>query len=152
MTSGVADDDPAQDLAQVKAWFARLAEHVRAVDFAGARPIFADDLIAFGTFSDFVTGRDAVEAAQWRKVWPFITDFRWRLDGVRAVVAADRLSATGMAVFDSTGYRQDGAPYDRPGRATVVFRRPRIGADWVAQHTHMSLFRGVPDQSFGVKR
>ncbi|HEX3500555.1 MAG TPA: hypothetical protein VHT04_14650 [Stellaceae bacterium] len=27
--------------------------------------------------------------------------------------------------------------------------RARIGEDWVAQHTHFSLFRGVPGQSFG---
>jgi ketosteroid isomerase-like protein len=140
------------DVERVRAWFARLAEHVRAVDFAGARAIFAEDLIAFGTYSDFVTGREAVEATQWRKVWPFISDFRWRLGEAKALVAADRLSAVGMAVFDSTGYREDGSPYDRPGRATVAFRRPRIAADWVAQHTHMSLFRGVPDRSFGAKR
>jgi ketosteroid isomerase-like protein len=139
------------DIERVNAWFARLAEHVRAIDFVGARPLFAEDLVAFGTFSDFITGREAVEAAQWRKVWPFIRDFRWRLDGVRALVAADRLSAVGMAIFDSTGFREDGSPYPRPGRATVAFRRARIGDDWVAQHTHMSLFRGVPDRSFGAK-
>ena len=149
MPSGAPDSD---DIERVRAWFARLAEHVRVVDFASARPIFAEDLIAFGTFSDFVIGRDAVEAAQWRKVWPFIGDFRWRLDAVKAIVAGDRLSAVGMAIFDSTGYREDGSPYERPGRASVAFRRPRIGADWVAQHTHMSLFRGVPDRSFGAKR
>jgi len=139
-----------EDVARISAWFARLAEHVRAVDFAGARPIFAEDLIAFGTFRDFVTGRDAVEAAQWRKVWPSIDDFRWRLDGLKAIVSADRLTAVGMAVFDSTGYHRDGTEYARPGRATVAFVRPRLDADWLAQHTHMSLFRGVPDQSFGA--
>jgi hypothetical protein len=37
-----------EDVARIGAWFTRLAEHVRAVDFGGARPIFADDLIAFG--------------------------------------------------------------------------------------------------------
>jgi ketosteroid isomerase-like protein len=137
------------DLTRIRRWFERLAEHVRAVDFAGARPIFAEDMIAFGTFSDFVTGRDAVEAAQWRNVWPFIEGFRWQLDGVKAIVSPDRLTAIGMAVWDSTGYRQDGSAYDRPGRATVAFARQQPGQDWVAQHTHMSLFRGVPDRSFG---
>jgi ketosteroid isomerase-like protein len=138
-----------EDVAKIRAWFARLAEHVRAVDFAGAQPIFAPDLVAFGTYSDFVEGRDAVEAAQWRNVWPFISGFAWRLDGVKALIAADRLSAVGMAIFDSTGYREDGTEYDRSGRATVAFGRDRIGADWIARHTHMSLFRGVPDRSFG---
>ena len=141
----------ADDADRVRAWFARLAAHVRAVDFVGARPIFAEDMVAFGTFSDFVEGRDAVEAAQWRKVWPFITDFAWRLDDCRAIVASDRLSAVGLAIFDSTGYREDGTPYDRPGRTTVALARSRVGEDWVAVHTHMSLFRDVPSRSYGRK-
>jgi ketosteroid isomerase-like protein len=137
------------DIARIRAWFVRLSEHVRAKDFAGARPIFAEDMIAFGTFENFMTGREAAEAAQWRSVWPFISDFRWRLEDVRAIVSADRLSAVGMAVFDSTGYHADGSPYPRPGRATIAFSRPAIGEDWTADHTHMSLFRDVPTRSFG---
>ena len=72
------------DLARIRDWFRRLSEHVRAVDFAGARPIFAEDMIAFGTFENFITGRDAVEQAQWRNVWPVTTDFRWRVDVARS--------------------------------------------------------------------
>jgi len=140
----------AEDLGRVRRWFERLAEHVRAVDFAGARPIFASDMIAFGTFRDFVTGRDEAEAAQWRNVWPHVDAFRWRPD-VRAIVSRDRLSAVGMAIFDSTGYREDGTPYERPGRATVAFERVRPDEDWVAVHTHMSLFRDVPTRSFKSK-
>ncbi len=138
------------DEAAVKAWFQTLADHVQAVDFAGARPIFADDMIAFGTFTDFMTGRDAAERAQWRNVWPHIDAFRWRPD-MRVLVSPDRLQAVGMAVFDSTGYRQDGSAYDRPGRATVVFARPTPNAPFVAQHTHMSLFRDVPTRSYKDK-
>jgi len=141
-----ANDD---DLACIAAWFERLAECVRDIDFAGARPLFAKDMIAFGTFSDFVTERDAVEAAQWRKVWPFIAGFRWRPGSIRGIVSPDRLAATGMAVWDSSGFDQDGEDFERPGRATVALARRRIGEDWVAQHTHFSLFRGVPGQSFG---
>jgi ketosteroid isomerase-like protein len=139
------------DLARIANWFERLAEHVRDIDFAGARPLFAEDMIAFGTFSDFITERDAVEAAQWRNVWPFIAGFRWRPGSIRGIVSPDRLAATGMAVWDSSGFHQDGKEFERPGRATVALARRRIGEDWVAQHTHFSLFRGVPGQSFGRK-
>jgi len=138
------------DAARVRQWFERLAEHVRAVDFEGARPIFAADMIAFGTFTDFMTGRDQAEAVQWRNVWPHIDEFRWRPD-IRAIVSPDRLTAIGMGIFDSTGYAEDGKPYPRPGRATVVFGRPSTGSDWVALHTHMSLFRDVPTRSFKSK-
>ena len=44
------------DLAAVRTWFDTLARHCRAVDYEGARPIFAEDMIAFGTFTDFMHG------------------------------------------------------------------------------------------------
>ncbi len=138
------------DLAGVKRWFDTLAAHVRDVDFVGARPIFAPDMIAFGTFTDFMTGRDVAEQQQWRNVWHHIDEFRFRPD-IRAIVSPDRLMAVGMAIFDSTGYRQDGTPYDRPGRATVAFVRDSVGKPWLAQHTHLSLFRDVPTRSFKNK-
>jgi len=139
-----------EDAALVRRWFECLAEHVCAVDFAGARPLFAADMIAFGTFTDFIAGRDKAEAAQWRNVWPHIDAFRWRPD-IRAIVSPDRLTAIGMAIFDSTGYGEDGKPYERPGRATVVFARKNPDDAWVALHTHMSLFRDVPTRSFKGK-
>jgi ketosteroid isomerase-like protein len=108
-------------------------------------------MIAFGTFENFITGREAVERAQWRNVWPVTSAFRYRMDDIRAIVSPDRLFAIGIGVFDSTGYHEDGAPYQRPGRTTVALSRRRIGEDWVADHTHMSLFRDVPSRSFGKK-
>jgi ketosteroid isomerase-like protein len=140
----------ADDAAQVKAWFETLAAHVREVDFVGARPIFAPDMIAFGTFTDFMTGREVAEQQQWRNVWPHIDNFRWRPD-TRAIVSPDRLQAVGMGIFDSTGYQQDGTPYDRSGRATVVLVRDSVDKPFLAQHTHLSLFRDVPTRSYKSK-
>ena len=139
------------DVALVKKWFRRLSEQVQAVDFAGARQLFAEDMIAFGTFEDFVTGRDAVEQVQWRNVWPVTSGFHFRIDDIRAIVSPDRLTAIGMAVFQSTGYHEDGTPYARPGRTTVALSRRAVGEEWVADHTHMSLFRDVPTRSFGPR-
>ena len=82
-------------------------------------------------------------------MWPTIRNFRWRLDGVQAMVAGDRLSAVGLAIFDSDGFDPSGAKFDRRGRATVVLKRAAIGEAWLAIHTHMSLFRGTPDRSYG---
>jgi len=139
------------DLARVKAWFGRLSEHVRAVDYEGARLLFADGMIAFGTFENFITGRERVEKAQWRNVWGVTSGFRYRMDDIRAIVSADRLTAIGMGVFDSMGYHPDGSAYERPGRTTAAFSRPAVGDDWVADHTHMSLFRDVPSVSYGAE-
>lgn len=138
----------AADLDAVRRWFARLAECVRAVDYTAAFPLFAEGLVAFGTYDDFVAGREQVMEAQWKNVWPTIREFRWRLDEVTAIVSPDRLAAAGLAIFESDGFGRDGSRFDRPGRATVVLARAKVGDDWVALHTHMSLFRGTPDQSF----
>jgi ketosteroid isomerase-like protein len=137
------------DLAGVKQWFRRLYEHVQAVDYEGARRLFAEDMIAFGTFENFITGRDRVEQGQWRNVWGVTSGFHFRDEDIRAIVSADRLTAIGMGVFTSTGYHEDGTPYDRPGRTTVALSRLAIGDDWIADHTHMSLSRDVPTRSYG---
>ncbi len=139
-----------EDVAGVKRWFATLQGHVRDVDYIGARPIFAPDLIAFGTFTDFMIGQPEAEKAQWRSVWENIDGFTWRPD-IRVIVSPDRKQAVGMGIFDSTGYLQDGSEYHRPGRATVVFVRNDVSAAWLAQHTHLSLFRDVPTRSFKGK-
>jgi len=137
------------DLAAVRAWFDTLSKHCRAVDYAAARPIFAEDMIAFGTFTDFMIGRDLAEQKQWRNVWGTIRNFRYDLDKIEAIVSADRLMAIGMGVWQSDGYHPNGDRFDRPGRTTVTLGRRVVGDPFVATHTHMSLFRGTPDQSFG---
>src|SRR5260370_42689440 len=116
------------DLARIAAWFERLAAHVRDVDFTGARPLFAVDMIAFGTFSDFVTERDAVEAAQRRNVWPFIAGFRWRPGSIRGIVSPDRLAATGMAARGSTGLPPGGREVRRAGRGAGAAAPAPVGA------------------------
>ncbi len=99
---------PEEDVALVRRWFQRLQLHVQSVDFAGARPLFAEDLITFGSFNPFTIGRDANEEEQWRTVWGRIDRFRWRLDDLRTLLTQDRLMVVGMAVFDSTGYLEGG--------------------------------------------
>ena len=115
-----------EDLRAVKAWFRELAEHVQAIDFAAARHLFTEDFVAFGTFTDFMIGRDLAENNQWRNVWPTIDSFVWRLDDAKALVSPDRLFAVGLAVWDSTGYHPDGKPFDRKGRATVSLTRTKV--------------------------
>jgi len=140
----------ANDIGLVRRWFQRLELCVRSADYAGARPLFAQDVITFGTFATFTTGRDATETEQWRTVWSRIDGFRWQLDDLRTILSGDRRTAVGMAVFTSVGYTETGIPYDRPGRATAVLARDALTEDWTAQHLHVSLFRDVPTLSFGT--
>ena len=137
------------DLAAVRLWFDRLSAFCRAIDYEGAREIFAEDMIAFGTFTDFMKTRELAEQKQWRNVWGTIRNFRYDLDKVEAIVSGDRLMATGMAVWSSDGFHPNGDRFDRPGRTTVVLGRRKVGDPFVATHTHMSLFRGTPERSYG---
>jgi ketosteroid isomerase-like protein len=141
-----------EDLDLIRRWFRALQVCVQTVDFAGSRPLFTDEMITFGTFTAFTVGREATEQEQWRHVWGHIDRFRWHLDDLRTIISADRLTAVGMAVFESIGYTEDGKAFDRPGRATIVLGRQAVSEEWVAQHTHVSLFPGTPSRSFGTKQ
>jgi ketosteroid isomerase-like protein len=145
-TSARADDEQS-----VRDWIDAWGAEVAAVDLAAGRRRFADDVSAFGTHADVVVGRDALEAAQWSRIWPAIEDFAFLTDQLQAIVSPDRLQAVAVVGWTSRGVAQDGSRFDRPGRATVVLRRDRVGEPWVGVHTHFSLGRGVPQSTFGQR-
>jgi ketosteroid isomerase-like protein len=126
-------------------WLDTFAGYVRDVDYASARPLFHPDLLAFGTHNDVISGLDQWVATQWDNVWPRTTDFRFVIEQTSVLASPDRMMATVIAPWTSTGYHVDGTPFARPGRATLVFSRTAEG--WLCIHSHMSLNRGVPQQS-----
>ena len=67
--------------AATKAWFLAWLEtfsaHVRAVDYASARPLFHPDILAFGTHRDVLPSLEAWVNTQWDNVWPKTDDFRF---------------------------------------------------------------------------
>lgn len=138
-----------QDRAGVKAWFDTWGTQVAACDFTAARALFDDHVVGFGTWADMLEGLDALEARQWRNIWPTIRDFRHHTEDLVARISPDRLMAVGLVVWTSTGFGQDGEAYERPGRTTAVLTRPTTTQPWRCVHTHVSLYRGVPQRSFG---
>jgi len=60
------------------------------------RHLFAEDFVAFGTFTDLGIGRVLAETNQWRNVWPTIDGFIWRLDDARALISPDRSFAAAL--------------------------------------------------------
>lgn len=147
MNAGTSDlpDAPESIRRAVEAWLETFAGHVRAVDYAAARPMVHPDVLAFGTHNDVVSGREAWIATQWDRVWPRTADFRFDLARTRVLAAPDGAAAIAVAPWTSTGYAPDGAPFDRPGRATMVL--VRAGEGWLCAHSHMSLNRGVSQES-----
>jgi ketosteroid isomerase-like protein len=129
------------------AWLRALERSVRAVDFAAGRELFADDVVAFGTRADVVSGLDNLEHQQWRGVWPNIRDFTFVLEHLQA--GRDGDLAWGVVPFMSTGFHADGTPFSRPGRATIIAERR--GGRWLAKHSHFSLHPGTPPTTHGPR-
>jgi ketosteroid isomerase-like protein len=127
-------------------WLETFAIHVREVDYASARPLFHPEMLAFGTHQDVLPDREAWIATQWDSVWPHPSDFHFDLDAVQVLGAHDETLAVVIAPWTSTGYHPDGTPFDRPGRATMVFSHTSGG--WLGVHSHLSLNRGVPQTSY----
>lgn len=143
MDSPISRDETATDA--VHEWFRLLGRYCANEEYEKARAIVADTVVSFGTSANIVAGLASLEENQWANIWPFITDFSFDLDGVRAFGTTN--SAWGVATWTSTGYHEDGESFHRPGRATVVVSRTPQG--WQAIHTHFSLFPGTPQETFG---
>jgi len=128
-------------------WLERFSGHVREVDYAAARALMHPRVLAFGTHRDVIEGVETWIATQWDNVWPRTADFRFDLAATRVLAAGDGSLAVVVAPWSSTGFGSDGKPFDRPGRATLVFHRSSDG--WLCVHSHMSLNRGVSQTSHG---
>ncbi len=120
----------------VRDWLLEMQSCVRAVDYGRGRAIFLPDVVGFGTYGGVLVGLDALEAEQWRQVWPTIRDFTFRLTEARMGAEGDL--AWVACPWDSLGTRPDGSTFPRPGRMTVILAR-REGR-WAAAHTHFSLY------------
>lgn len=141
---------PAEDVAAIKQWFDDWGAMVAGRRFEDARDLFHGDVIGFGTWMDLVEGRDELEARQWRSIWGTIIDFHHETDRtLKVLVSPDRTTASGLVTWTSTGFDEAGETYERPGRTTALLVRGDATAPWRAIHTHVSLFRGVPQKSFG---
>ncbi len=140
------------DRESVLGWLEEFAGYVRTVDYASAAPMFHPDVIAFGTHRDVIPGLEPWVRTQWDKVWPKTSDFRFDLAGTAILISADGSMATAIAPWTSTGYAVDGTPFERPGRTSMVLLRvspPQTKSQWLCIHSHMSLNRGVPQESHG---
>jgi ketosteroid isomerase-like protein len=131
--------------AGVLAWLDRFAGYVRAIDYKSAAPMFHPDMSAFGTYQDHLPNLESWFQTQWKNVWPRTSDFRFDFEATKVLASADGGMAVAISPWTSTGYHRDGSTFARPGRATMIFHRD--GGGWICTHSHMSLNRGVPQDS-----
>lgn len=137
-------------IAEVHDWLERFAACVRAVDYRSAYPFWHDDIVIFGTFQELVRSRQAWTDTQWDNVWPRTADFRFDLANTAVLASGDGNTAVVVTPWTSTGFHPDGSPFPRPGRATLMLQKQQDGR-WLGVHSHMSLGKGVPQDSHGKR-
>jgi ketosteroid isomerase-like protein len=140
----------ARTIASVHDWLSRFAACVRDVNYAAARPFWHPDIVVFGTYQELVHGLKAWTETQWDNVWPRTEGFAFDLENTAVLASADGSMVTVIAPWTSTGFHRDGTRFDRPGRATITLMQQQDGR-WLGVHSHMSLQRGVPQESHGKR-
>ena len=133
--------------ADILQWLADFATCVRAVDYKSAYPFWHEQALAFGTHKRILEGLWDWRDRQWDSVWPKTTGFTFMAEETRVLASPDGNMAVAITPWASTGFNRDGTEFDRPGRASIILSRTPDG--WVGVHSHMSLERGVPQESFG---
>ena len=113
------------------AWLEQFAACVRDVDYVAAVPFWHSDIIVFGTYQELMRSRVRWTETLWDNVWPRTADFSFDLDNTAVLVSADCNMATVITPWTSTGFHADGR--------------------WLGIHSHMSLQRGVPQDSHGKR-
>ncbi len=130
-------------LDDIRGWLEEFSAAVRAVDYEKGKTMFAPDVVGFGTYAGVRVGLDALVSGQWRNIWGVTRGFAFRLDEMHAGVSGDQ--AWVAVPWDSEGQRPEGVWFDRPGRATIILERH--DGQWLARHTHFSLYPVQAEQS-----
>ena len=137
------------DHLSIKSWFLKWEKHVQNKQYSLAKKLFENDVVSFGTWMDVVQGLDQLKLNQWENIWPTINEFKFLTSTLFIQLSIDRLFANSILIWDSVGYNQDNTSFKRSGRATVTLKRDNFNSNWKGIHTHFSLNRGIPQQSFG---
>ena len=133
----------------IRLWFQVWEKQVQNKDFEAAKNLFENDVVSFGTWMNVVEGLDKLYSDQWKNIWPTINNFKFVSNTLFIQISPDRLLANSILVWNSTGYKKNGNSFKRNGRATVVLKRSNLDNSWKGIHTHFSLNRGIPQESFG---
>jgi len=120
---------------QVIDWLEHFAGFLRERRYEDARTLFSPGVVGFGTKAYVAFGLTALEQQQWRPIWQASSAFRFDFSELR--LFGDDSTIVAAVPWTSVGYDATGAPFQRPGRATVVLNRE--GERLLAVHTHFSL-------------
>ena len=138
-----------KDHISIQLWYLEWEKYVQNKNYKSAMNLFEKDVVSFGTWIDVVQGVDQLKLNQWENIWPTISKFKFLTDTLFIQLSPDKLFANSIIIWDSIGYGHDSSSFKRTGRATVTLKRDNFNTNWKGIHTHFSLNRGIPQQSFG---
>lgn len=118
----------------VTEWLDAWQRCIQTRDLDAASPLFAEDVMSFGTRAATMQGLEALREEQWRPTWERTRDFRFDPATLRVWWEGDLVV---MAVCWESVAR-DAQATRRQGRCTIVLRRHHTG-QLVACHTHFSI-------------
>ena len=121
-------------------WLNAWQSAINARDYDRGAALFDEDVIAFGTYSDAMRGRQNLVDLQWREMWPYIRDFYFDLEETTVLDDGGPLCVV-IAPWTSLGIAPDGATFPRAGRCTIALQRGDDGR-LLALHTHFSMAKG----------
>lgn len=127
---------------EIVTWLHKWQALINSGDLEKAKPLFADDVIAFGSLTAVMSGKADLVEQQWSSLWPRIKDFTFGYDSLHTFADEARRVVTAAMLWRSLGRRRDGSWYERRGRATLVLRRESDG--YVCVHSHFSMEPGIP--------
>ena len=133
----------------IKSWFLEWETYVQNKNYSSAKNLFDKNVLSFGTWMDVIQGLTELESNQWKNIWPTISKFKFFTDTLFIQLSSDKSLANSVLIWDSLGFSKDGSSFERSGRATVTLKRDNFNSNWKGIHTHFSLNRGIPQQSFG---
>ena len=119
-------------------WLNEWQDRIRAADTSGARHLFDDRVIAFGTRANHVRNLDRLERDQWERVWPRTQGFTFLLEEAVCIISSDGLMACVALPWESF-VESNGELIRRPGRSSILLGRTSLEDPWLARHTHFSL-------------
>lgn len=129
----------AQSLAsQAWGWLETWRECIAAQDYEGAKCLFDEAVVGFGTVSHRAQGLPQLMKTQWQQVWGRTRHFVFVPGSLEVWPSGDQRAMTVAVQWTSVGVdANSGESFARQGRATIVLERQ--GTAWRARHTHFSL-------------
>lgn len=134
---------------EIKAWLTGFEDCVNSQNYPRVRELFSEMARYYGIHVAYTNQIDAIIDDEFKKEWPFITDFKWGSDNRVVFEAENPYLGAIFLNWKAIGYTANGDKFNRFGRATLLFIKAG-GSPIRCYHCHFTLNPGVPFRTYGL--